>query len=181
MTVLANSGIKETKEALASAIEEIEGLEADQAKYQSLVESGIKFLQAKKSGACCASELAEFVAALGPFLPPPLLSEKLDKLADENKHRIELPRELRQLADEACELEVVLAIERESNEAFGDRIEVLHKENQQLKERMETGERKGMERAAKMAASHVHPEWGGKLTRECGNEIAEAIRRELEK
>lgn len=180
MTVLANSGIKETKEALASAIEEIEGLEADQAKYQSLVESGIKFLQAKKSGACCASELAEFVAALGPFLPPPLLSEKLYKLAARLKF-IDANIQLDWLADEACELEVVLAIERESNEAFGDRIEVLHKENQRLKERMETGERKGMERAAKMAAGHVHPEWGGKLARECGNEIAEAIRKEIEK
>ena len=44
---------------------------------------------------------------------------------------------MRTYLERIAELEVDLAIERESNEAFSNRIEVLYKENQRLKERME--------------------------------------------
>ena len=82
-----------------------EMLHEQAAEYQTLVD-GVKEIidgmpdNDNSINGCKLRELYK------PFLPPPLLlSEKLDKLADENKYKIELPRELRQLADEARKMQ----------------------------------------------------------------------------
>ena len=85
-------------------------LEAEQAKYQALVDASVKLEQwmyETYDWQCDIDVVRQFRSTLKETLspPPPLLSEKLDKLAS-SPQSWPMPRnELRQLADEAREIE----------------------------------------------------------------------------
>jgi len=82
-------------------------IEAEQAKYTALVDAAVAFLKLTDAHKDPSTTYYHVLrTALEPFLPPPLLSEKLNKLAectfyDDSTFR----KDLRQLADEARKLE----------------------------------------------------------------------------
>ena len=75
-------------------------IKALEAKYQALVDAAVGQYKANRDS---LSPLMREAAQ--PFLPPILLSEKLDKLADANENSVISEAELHDFADEARELE----------------------------------------------------------------------------
>ena len=73
------------------------------AKYQALVDAAVDYVVDHHNENQGYEKLYQ---AVQPFLPPPLLSEKLDKLIDEYQRGIAIELDaIRQLADEAREME----------------------------------------------------------------------------
>ena len=79
---------------------------SEHGRYQALVDAAVAFTGRYKEASFKTENLNDLIKAAQPFLPP-LLSEELDKLADESVNicQYSIDKELRQLADRARVLE----------------------------------------------------------------------------